>query len=233
MKNFQTKNKLSQSFCDFPHSSFAEPGIKRESTLSTCIQDHTIIITEEVMVTNSLRIIQLTWLLEILMCFKFDVSFPRSLKPSKLFSRLLLRSSDWTYIERMTWEIFTEVNKWWWWCNFVYYLLIKCIISKLFCWHICIMIADCSLSINNHKWIQRKIESHPISSVSKPGLNWPQRTNLLSKQAVSQDRHFTCHISVEPKFCLSHLVNFSLSSTFQNLSFNLVHFVSNKLINFE
>lgn len=55
MKNFQTKNKLSQSFCDFPHSSFAEPGIKRESTLSTCIQDHTNIITEEVMVTNPLK----------------------------------------------------------------------------------------------------------------------------------------------------------------------------------
>ena len=168
------------------------------------------------------------------MCFKFDVSFPRSLKPSKLFSRLLLKSSDWTYIERMTWEIFTEVNKWWWWCNFVYYLLIKCTISKLFCWHICIMIADCSLSINNHKWIQRKL-NHTLFllSLNQGSTDPKEPINLLSKQAVSQDRHFTCHISVELKFCLSHLMNFSLSSTFQNLSFNLVHFVSNKLINFE
>lgn len=54
MKNFKTKNKLSQSFCDFPHISFAESGIKRESTLSTCSQDPTNIRTEEVMVTNSL-----------------------------------------------------------------------------------------------------------------------------------------------------------------------------------
>ena len=154
MKNFQTKNKLSQSFCDFPHISFAEPGIKRESTLSTCSQDPTNIRTEEVMVTNSLRIMLLTWLLEILMCFKFDVSFPRSLNPSKLFSRLLLRSSDWTYIERMTWEIFTEVNKWWQWCNFIYFitLLIKCMISKLFCWHTSMMIVDCSLSITTSEY---------------------------------------------------------------------------------
>ena len=190
MKNFHTKNKLSQSFCDFPHSSFAEPGIKRESTLSTCIQDHTNIITEEVMVTNSLRIMLLTWLLEILMCFKFDVSFPRSLKPSKLFSRLLLKSSDWTYSEQMTWEIFTEVNKWWWWCNFIYFitLLIKCTISKLFCWHTSMMIGDCSLSINNHKWIQRKL-NHTLFllSLNQGSTDPKEPICFLSKQFHKTD----------------------------------------------
>lgn len=166
------------------------------------------------------------------MCFKFDVSFPRSLNPSKLFSRLLLRSSDWTYIERMTWEIFTEVNKWWQWCNFIYFitLLIKCTISKLFCWHPSMMIGDCLLSINTHKWIQRKL-NHTLFllSLNQGSTDPKEPICFLSKQ----DRHFTCHISVEPKFCLSHLEDFLLSSTFQNLSFNLVHFVSNKLINFE
>lgn len=50
-------------------------------------------------VATSTTVISFTWLLHTLRCFRFDACCPRSLKPSKFLSLLLLRSSD------KTWQI--------------------------------------------------------------------------------------------------------------------------------